>query len=57
MTKQHKPQDLEYLIECHSMTPKERFLKGIELSEWSMLINKNHKAELKNRLKNTFVLK
>ena len=49
-------QEIEYLIYCDSMSPEERFLKGIELSQWSSMINKYFEEEFKKRLENVYVL-
>jgi len=49
--------DEQYLLHCLKMTPKERFIKGIELSEWAMNLCKNIDQELAKRSINSYILK
>ena len=49
--------EIDYLIYCDSMTPEERFLKGIELSEWNSIINKFFDQEFQKLLENVYVLR
>lgn len=39
-----------------NMTPGERLIKGFELSQWAISINKNYKQLLAERIVSTFVL-
>ena len=48
--------DEQYLLDCLKMTPKERFVKGIELSEWSMKLCKNIDEALAKRHVNAYTL-
>lgn len=45
-----------YLIFCNSLSPEERFLLGIQLSEWAILLNKHIDKEIKERLSKCYCL-
>jgi hypothetical protein len=49
--------DERYLLSCLKMSSKERFLKGIELSEWSIKLCRNIDEELAKRSTNSYPLK
>ncbi len=49
--------DEQYLSDCLSMSPEERFLRGIELSEWSIKLCKNIKEKLDKRSIKIYTLK
>ena len=49
--------DIDYLITCAKMTPKERLLKGFELSAWAKKLNKSYLKQFENDLKTGYVLR
>jgi len=49
--------DIDYIRWCLSFTPAERFLMGIELSEWAMKTNKYTDKLIEKMLEGQYCLR